>query len=109
MLPSPQRLSRIEITTLRADPQAHVVFNRVGTFRFYKKNIETKGFSVILSKKHQKKAVKRNTLRRRIYAIVSKNPYFLGFRGVLALSGQSYGYSYKELESSITELLQKTQ
>ena len=79
------------------------VFNKGGTFKYLKK--ESK-FSVVVSSKHCKKAVKRNKIKRRVYAIISdlikKDPSHLS--GIFYLSKLSYTLPYNTLKEYIEEL-----
>jgi ribonuclease P protein component len=59
----------------------------------------------VTSSKAAKKAVDRNKLRRRIYAVVfsSKPP----IQGIVYAAKQSYGFTYDEVKSLTLDLLAK--
>jgi ribonuclease P protein component len=105
MLPSHQRLSRQQITDLLANKGIKVVFNRLGTLKFI---TNSTGLTVVTGSKQQKKAVLRNTLRRRIYTLFSNYKGMYAITAILYVSKQSYEMSYDELKQYLYDLLQKT-
>lgn len=111
MLPSKERLSRADFVDL-LNGSGLSVYNTFGTVK-YKKSLLNKGFSVVLSKKHQKRAVKRNLLKRQIYSVIrlflAQNPQFPTISGAFYLSKKAYTMSYIELKDYIYELLTKIQ
>lgn len=107
MLPSNARLTRAQHAETLADAEIRTVFNKIGTLKFTK-NLYYKVFSVVLSKKHQKSAVKRNKIRRQIYAISRLFTPF-SFTGVLYLSKNAYIMEFNQLKEYFNELLAKTQ
>lgn len=108
MVPSTQRLSRIDFTTLLAQKDLQVVFNRIGTikYRFFQENEgNTPQIAVVSSGKQQKSAVKRNKARRRMYTIVSQSPVFKGVQMIVYLSKNAYDMEYSEYAQQTTLLL----
>ncbi len=103
MLPSPERFSRQKFTEFLGNKGIFVVFNRLGTLKFLPSAGTT--FSVVTSSKAEKKAVIRNRLRRRIYAVVqSQKPRI---QGIVYVSKQSYSFSYDDIKTLTTDLLAK--
>ena len=104
MLASKERFSRSEFTSFLNNKDILVVYNQLGTLKYRK--AELCKLSVITGSKHQKKAILRNKLRRRIYTL---------FRGVDAIEGvlytakASYSLEYKDIQKLFYELLVKTQ
>jgi ribonuclease P protein component len=111
MLPSTQRLSRSEVTSLLLQPQLKVVFNRIGTFK-YCKNPGKMAFTVVTGSKNQKKAVLRNKIRRQLYSLfrsyINENKGFSETQGILYVSKQIYELSYGDLRRYVYEILQKS-
>ena len=101
MLPSQQRLSRIEFDTLLASPDLQVVFCRFGTFKYRK--AEKTLISVVTGAKQQKKAVRRNALRRKLYTVFCGYPV----QGIFYASKQAYDASFEELQLHIQIMMQK--
>lgn len=111
MLPSSERLTRAQCSLLLIDPQIRVVFNRIGTLK-YRYNTTNKGLSVVTGSKQQKSAVRRNTIRRQLYAIFTeyyKNTARVPVTGMLYVSKQVYDLSFEELRSLFNDLMAKTQ
>ncbi len=108
MLPSRKRLSRLEFTQFLASKDVKVVFNPLGTLK-YKKSLISQA-SVVISSKHEKRAVYRNKLRRRIYSIFEayfkdnndQNQY------ILYISKQAPSFEYSQIKAFLYELLKKT-
>ncbi len=108
MLPSKQRLSRKEFEGFLAQRGLNTVFNNLGTLK-YKKGSKT-AFSVVISSKHQKLAVLRNKLRRRLYVLfkdhlTTTNDSYIA---VLYCSKQSTKLDIKEIKDLFYELFKKT-
>lgn len=115
MLPSQKRLSRNDFTLFLASKEIKTVFNQLGTLK-YKKSPENKASatagraSIVISSKHEKRAVYRNLLRRRLYTLftahfkvaIDHNQY------VLYVSKQATSFKYSELKTLFYELLKKT-
>ncbi len=103
MLPSTERLTRLEFPLVLTNPSLKTVYNALGTLK-YTTTLPLK-CAVITSSKHEKRAVIRNKLRRRIYT------QMVGFPGsaVLYVSKQSYGMEYQQIEQLWHELLSKIQ
>ncbi len=103
MLPSKERFSRSQFSEFLANKGIFVVFNRLGTLKYLPS--KSTQLSVVTSSKTEKRAVARNKLRRRIYAVVfSEKPQI---QGIVYVSKQSYGLSYPELKTLTLDLLAK--
>jgi ribonuclease P protein component len=103
MLPSNRRLSRQQFTDF-LETKPLQVYNRLGTFKYL--SVGNK-LSIVTSSKHEKKAVSRNKLRRRIYTIFSTtNP---PLSGILYVSKQSYAFPYDETKNLFLDLLARAQ
>ena len=79
------------------------------SLRFRKKNQETSGFSVVVSKKIEKTAVRRNLLKRRVYEAIQKLlPHQTEVvQGVVFAKKGSNKLSFKEIEEEIKTLFKK--
>ena len=105
MLPSTKRFSRSKFQEFLISKGIFVVFNQLGTLKYIPSS--SLMFSVVTSSKHEKSAVKRNTLRRRVYTTIgSINP---AIKGILYVSKQSYGFPYPETVNLLNDLLAKAQ
>ncbi len=102
MLPSKERLNRREFNETLKN-RVSVIFNNIGTLKYIIG--EKKALSVVTSSKHEKKAVLRNKLRRRIYNLF-KN-YGQNLTGIMYTSSKSYGMPYEELKKLVHELFDK--
>jgi ribonuclease P protein component len=106
MLPSKQRLSRLEFNDFLAQKGVSVVFNSLGTLKFIK-TPENKA-SVVISSKNEKKAVLRNKLKRRVYKVFSGCFTRLsGYQFVLYASKQATKMDYKQVNELLDELIKK--
>jgi ribonuclease P protein component len=103
MLPSQKRLSRLEFDQfLKKDHQ--VVFNRLGTLKYQgEKGLKV---SIVTSSKHEKSAVLRNKLRRRLYSLFRLHSPSL--YGVFYVSKHAYTMEYNEIKDLYNDLLKKT-
>lgn len=118
MLPATARLTRAQCSEFLKNPAIQSVFNRLGTLK-YVKSVDNKGnsggisgLSIITGSKIQKKAIRRNKIRRQIYAIFnqySKSTEVTDCIAMLYVSKQSYLMSFDELAQHFYELLKKTQ
>lgn len=106
MLPSQQRFSRSEFSNFLTNKGILVVYNKLGTFK-YLPTPQTTQFAVVTSSKHEKKAVLRNKLRRRVYALVGGSKTSL--QGILYTSKQAYTLTYPEVTTLFNELRTKAQ
>lgn len=108
MLPSNKRLDRNSFKSLSESRNINTVFNRIGTLK-YVKNTDKYRFSVVISSKKEKIAVKRNKLKRRIYSIFENyyknNNNFI--HGILFLSKDAYLMEFSSLKTYIYEILDK--
>jgi len=106
-MPSAKRISREDFTALLKNPYK-TVFNALGTLKYVKNSTEDliqKGFSVVVSSKHEKKAVSRNKLRRRLRATFDQSP--VSVTAIFYVSKQSYTMEYSEIKTIFNELLNK--
>jgi ribonuclease P protein component len=103
MLPSKKRLSRIQFEAFSSSKGQKVVFNRLGTLKYSENTAQLSG--VVTSSKHEKRAVVRNKLRRRIYSLFESStlPYTI----VLYVSKQSYTMQYDEIKNLFNDLIKK--
>jgi len=111
MMPTTARLTRAQCSDLLKNPSLKGVFNRLGTLKYIKSDIN-KGFCVVTGSKQQKKAVKRNKIRRQLYTIFStiyKNNDKTPIIAMLHVSKHSYGMSFEELFKECNDLLTKAQ
>lgn len=104
MLQKKERLSRSAFKELLKKPELLVVYNPIGTLKFIPHT--TLSCSVVTSSRHEKRAVVRNRLRRRIYAIIQKEHPTLC--GILYVSKTSYALEYTHLRDLLHDLLKKT-
>ena len=105
MLPSQERLSRSQFTDFLTNKGILVVYNKLGTLKYLSSS--TKALSVVTSSKHQKKAVLRNKLRRRVYTLFGTKT--LQIQGILYTAKTSYVLTYSEIKTLFNELLIKAQ
>ena len=105
MLPSSERLSRAAFNEFLEIPGHITVYNRLGTFKF--KKTPSFRISVVTSSKHEKRAVVRNTLRRRVYSRFST--LSCSMTGILYTSKQSYSFTFSEIKSLHEDLIAKAQ
>lgn len=107
MLPATQRLKRIDFQNF-SKAVHKTVYNSLGTLKYV--SSEKLYFSIVISKKHQKSAVKRNILRRQIYSIIaaenSKKPLLI--KGILYLSITAATFSFQDSTRYVQDLLLKT-
>lgn len=102
MLPSKERLPRREFKEILENKGLIVIFNKLGTLK-YLPSLKTK-LSIITSGKHEKSAVKRNKLRRRLYTL------FRGMKvqGLLYTAKNAYTLSFDELKRLTNDLSTKS-
>ncbi len=102
MLPKKDRFTRENFDLfLKQNPFS--AFNTLGTLRFLP---GAQQFTVVVSSKHAKRAIRRNKAKRRAYTIVAafmkdKKP----FTGILYLSKHAHTLSFTEFEGFLKELL----
>lgn len=105
MLPSKARFSRSQFSDFLANKGVLVVYNRLGTLKYLPSPFPQ--LSVVTSSKAEKRAVVRNTLRRRIYTTIgTQKPQI---KGIVYVSKQSYGFTSTEVKTLTLDLLAKTQ
>ena len=105
MLSKKERLSRVQFSEILTNKGILVVYNNLGTLKYV--NTATRALSVVTSGKHEKKAVSRNKLRRRVYSLFDKENRSI--QGILYASKGAYLLSYGEIKRLFNELLNKTQ
>jgi ribonuclease P protein component len=100
MLPRKDRFSRAEFADFSAQPGLKTTYNKLGTLKY---TLSGHKFAVVTSGKHEKRAVARNKLRRRVYSLFQdqKTP----FSGILFASKQSYSFENKDIKTLYTTLL----
>lgn len=103
MLPSRERFTRSECASFLTQKGLQTVYNRLGTFKFIPASVRQ--ILVVTSSKHEKRAVCRNTLRRRLYSLSGRSTTI--FKGVLYVSKQSYIFSYDEIAALHADLYAK--
>ncbi len=108
MLPSTKRLSRAQFTAFLASSSVKTVFNPLGTLKY--KESATPKVSIVISSKHEKRAVFRNKLRRRLYTLFRHS--ILESTGVFEYifytSKQAPKIDHAQLTVLFNELLKKT-
>ena len=108
MLPSKKRLSRSLFTTFLTSSGVKTVFNTLGTLK-YRESSSPK-VSVVISSKHEKRAVFRNKLRRHLYTLFRQDTG--GFGGtreyILYTAKQAPKLEYDQIKVLFNELLKKT-
>ena len=102
MLEKKRRLARDRFTALLSRPDLLTVYNRIGTLKYISSG---RSFSVVTSGKHEKRAVARNRLRRRLYNLFQRSKTPLS--GILYASKQSYSFEYSDITTLFYELLEK--
>lgn len=108
MLPSKQRLSRTDFTAFVAQKDVRSVYNQLGTLKYRKSPILK--VSIVISSKHEKRAIYRNALKRRLYSLFSvyiKDSLAAG-QYVLYCSKQASKLSYSDIKPLFDELIKKT-
>lgn len=105
MLPKQNHLSRVLWETLKDIKGSRSAFNALGTLKYYPK--ETTHLAVVVSSKHEKTAISRNRLKRRVDSIFSKK--YLENKGIFILfpSKQAYNLSYEAVKQYSEELFHK--
>jgi ribonuclease P protein component len=105
MLPSTKRLSRASFTAFLASSTNKTVFNTLGTLK-YRKSL-TPRVSIVISSKHEKRAVYRNRLRRRLYTLFGESLAVEPIEAILYTSKQAPKMSLDELKQSFYGLNKK--
>lgn len=103
MLPSSERLNRLQFNEIASNKDNLVVYNKLGTLKYIAGKT---ALSVVISRKNEKKAVKRNKLRRRVYSIF--NAKKMNIRGILYVSKSSTYFNFMEIKDLFYELMEKT-
>lgn len=102
MLSKRERHTREQFTALLLAKGLRTVYNRLGTLTYLSGG---RSLSVVTSGKHEKHAVARNRLRRRIYGAFQNSPARLS--GIFYASKQSYGFTAEETTALAMELFAK--
>lgn len=103
MLPRKGRLTREQFTALLSQKGLSMVYNQLGTLKYLS---QKGGWSVVTSSKHEKRAVARNRIRRRVYALLrAEQP---PISGVLYLSKQAYSFEKETINDLFYALIKKT-
>lgn len=105
MLPSRKRFSRVAFASFSKDPTLKRVFSEIGTLK-YRKTTSQKA-SVVISKKVEKSAVKRNLLKRRLYNIFKDYIDKKELSFILYASKAVKELSFVELKAKCNELFKK--
>jgi ribonuclease P protein component len=105
MLPKKSRFNRSGFSVFGTTPGIQTVFNRLGTLKYIPST--TTQYGVVTSSKHEKLAVVRNRLRRRVYTLFGRLP--LKLQAVLFASKHAYTMEYAEVETLFNDLLSKIQ
>jgi ribonuclease P protein component len=100
MLSKRNRFTRAEFDAFTAQPGVKTVYNRLGTLQYVSTGHR---LAVVTSGKHEKRAVSRNKLRRRLYDRFRTTNVTLS--GILRVSRQSYTLELSELRSLLDFLL----
>jgi ribonuclease P protein component len=107
MISKKKRFTRAEFAAFSAQKTLKQAYNRLGTVKFH--TAETFKLAVVTSGKHQKSAVIRNKLRRRVYTIFGRAaengalPYAI----ILYASKASYTFPYESIEQNAKDLIAK--
>ncbi len=106
MLAKKNRISRSEFLNLQKE-SLKKVFTDIGTF-FYKKTEKKEiQWSVVISSKIYKKAVERNSLRRKIYTYIQKYNKKTPIVGYLIIGKKSITLSDDDMYQIIYEFFKK--
>ncbi len=105
MLPKTERLSRAQFSEILTNKGFLTIYNRLGTLKYVPSSTK-QALSVVTSSKHEKKAVIRNKLRRRLYSLFGKEKRAI--TGIFYTAKGSYAFSYPEIQTLFNELLKKT-
>ncbi len=105
MIPAAERMNRASFKRFtESNPRS--VYNKSGTFKFGKSKKPL--LSIVVSSKHEKKAVIRNRTKRRFYRALSEvmkdQP---SIQGVIFVSKLAYSFSYEEIRDFVFELFRK--
>jgi len=104
MLPKAKRLKRTDFEVLLSNSNIKIVYNALGTLKYLPSS--SKKISVVTSGKHEKSAVKRNKIRRRIYSLFSKQD--INIFGVMYVSKNSFNFDFETIKKYFNELIFKT-
>ncbi len=102
MLPKTNRLSRTQFTAFLASQKLYSAYNGLGTIKY---SLSENGFSVVTSGKHERRAVVRNKVRRRLYTLLSRLENVSG--AVFYLSKQAYSFDWKQTQILFYDLVEK--
>lgn len=105
MLPKAQRLDRAAIASF---PKKNIaIYSDFASLRAV--SAQKFGLAVVVSSKHEKKAVVRNRVRRRIYSIfgAAHKEKLIPFQILFYVSKKGYSASYGETKAAVLELIKK--
>lgn len=105
MLSRQKHLSRVLWNTLKKTKGVKTTFNSLGTLKVYPK--ETLYFCVVVSSKHEKKAVKRNRLKRRLSSLFKEKSTVSKDIFIVFPSKKAYDLSYEETKELFSDLFSK--
>lgn len=100
-----RRFTRTELSQFLTKTQKKAIVNSLGTLKYRRTN-KKPFFGVITSSAHQKKAVLRNRLKRRIRSIFSKKERTID--AVVYVAKKAYSFSYEEIQNFLEELIALT-
>ena len=105
MLASSKRISRRDFKKILENKGIFVVYNKLGTLKYLPS--QSIMFAVVTSSKHERSAVVRNKVRRRIYSLVQElKP---SIQGVFYVAKSSYQLSFQETKDLIIDVFTKAQ
>lgn len=102
MLPKKNRFTRAAFDAFVAQQNLKTVYNQLGTLKYAPVGNR---FAVVTSSKHEKRAVVRNRLRRRVYNLFYAAS--VPCSGILYASKQSYSLDMKETKRLFENLLNR--
>ncbi len=108
MLPKKRRIQRSDFGQILKTGKS--VSSSFLSFKYTRADLFQTSFSVVVSKAVSKKAVERNKLKRRIYAVITKlkNRVAPGYRAAFFIKKEAGTLSYKRLEEETVAILAKT-
>jgi len=104
MLAKRERMTREQFDSLLSQNSLKSAYNQLGTIKYTPQGAK---FAAVVSSKHEKRAVVRNRLRRRVYTLYRQASSPIS--GILYLSKLSYKFDYETVKKAFNDLLAKTQ
>ncbi|HVY36046.1 MAG TPA: ribonuclease P protein component [Candidatus Paceibacterota bacterium] len=105
MLSKKERFTRKQFEEFLSEKSARSVYNQLGTLKFVPS--KEKRFSVVIASKAEKRATKRNALRRAIYSLFKKETQPIS--GILYVSKQATTLQKETIRECFNDLLKKIQ